>query len=68
MVLKALLKLIQRCFFNVKERKIMQTFLIYLYILKEVSAMILFLVAACSIACSGYRVYKNLKEDKNKDK
>ena len=68
MVLKALLKLIQRCFFNVKERKIMQTFLIYLYILKEVSAMILFLVAACSIAFSGYRVYKNLKEDKNKDK
>ena len=45
----------------------MQTFLIYLYILKEVSAMIL-LVAACSIAFSGYRVYKNLKEDKNKDK
>lgn len=46
----------------------MKTFLIYLYILKEVSAMILFLVAACSIACSGYRVYKNLKDDKNKDK
>ena len=46
----------------------MQTFLIYLYILKEVSALILFLVAACSIAFSGYRVYKNLKEDKNKDK
>lgn len=68
MVLKALLKLIQRCFFDVKERKIMQTFLIYLYILKEVSAMILFLVAACSIAFSGYRVYKNLKEGKNKDK
>ena len=46
----------------------MQTFLIYLYILKEVSAMILFLVAACSIAGSGYRVYKNLKDDKNKNK
>lgn len=60
--------MIQGCFFNVKERKVMQTFLIYLYILKEVSAMILFLVAACSIAFSGYRVYKNLKEDKNKDK
>jgi hypothetical protein len=46
----------------------MQTFLFCLYIFKEISSIILFLVAACSIACSGYRVYKNLKDDKNKNK
>ena len=46
----------------------MQTFLFCLYILKEISSIILFLAVAGSIVCSGYRVYKNLKDDKNKDK
>lgn len=42
----------------------MQTFLIYLYILKEVSSIILFLAVAGSIVYAYYRDHKIMEEIK----
>ena len=45
----------------------MQTFLFCLYILKEISSIILFSAVAASIVYAYCGDHKNLKDDKNKN-